>query len=104
MSKTHNPTAKCSKSRFASWQRRNLEHWRDWNDWRDALIRRMEKVLRNHLARGGKVVECFTDPRCNITWSLRKNCFAKPAKSDPDYIAKHLANRMINFGWSVQLI
>lgn len=65
---------------------------------------RIERALARHFSKGGKVVECFFDPRCNITWAVGVNCFIEPAKSSPAYLAEHVANRMLGFGWTVKLL
>lgn len=102
--KIHNPVGNCYHFRFWAWHRRDMTHWRDNNAWTAALNRRLRKAFAAHLQRGGTVVECFTDPRCNSHWKLGDNCFRAPYKNDPHHIADHVANRVIGFGWRVQLI
>jgi hypothetical protein len=99
--KIHHPISAGTRSRVNAWQRRNLIHFREWDEWRDALERRLQKVLARHLARGGTVVEVFG--RGETEWRVGTNCFIRPLKNCPCYIASHVARRVVGFGWKLQL-
>lgn len=101
--KTHNPTSKANAFRFSAWHRRGMEHWRTWDEFTATLQRRLNRVFSGHLARGGTVTEVFHDERYNIAWKLGANVFTAPAKHCPKYLADHVTNRVVGFGWKVRL-
>lgn len=101
--KLHNPIGNAAHHRHQGWHRRDMNHWRTESQWREALKRRLTRAMANHLASGGSIHEKGWQGAVLATWRLGDNCFIQPFKRDPFYIAAHLANRAIGFGFTLQL-
>jgi hypothetical protein len=85
------------KSFAANFQVIGWNSFRGEHQHRKRLEGLLVKVLSRHLEKGGSVIEGQ-----RTEWTVAKGNFVD-SYNTPDYIAKHIANRVIGFGWTVAL-
>lgn len=66
-----------------------------------AYNRRMCAVLERHLSRGLPVIEA-----CRTRWTATQDAALSfiPSCRNAKFIAEHITNRALGFGWSLQLV